>query len=308
MMETLQITQKVVEYYQDYSSWLEGQGRSANTIQAYMQDLSRFIAYYELVNEQGFTPTLINSIDLRGWRAHSLEIEKVSPATWNRRRVSIGVFCQWAEEEGIINYDPSAELQGARQQQLPPRWLKNSDFSRFMRMVEQLVNAAKTQPAHRMALRDQAMVMLMTYAGLRVEELCALELGDVLLSERKGKVTVRHGKGDKKREIPLNSEVRRALKQWLLVHPGGEPAIFVGKHGERMTARGVQRRISDIGTMAGLQDISPHCLRHTFAKRQVDAGVPLTVVSQLLGHSRLETTARYCQPGWEDFEKAVERI
>jgi len=291
----------------DFETWLIGHGRSPITSRAYIRDLNLFTKYYQVVNSEPFSPELINSIDLRGWRQHSLDIEKVSPATWNRRRVSMTVFCQWAQDAELINMDPSAELQGAKQQQLPPRWLTNSEFGRYMRMVEQLLNAAQTEPAMRQAVRDQAMVMMMAYCGLRVEELCALDLGDVHISERKGKVVVRSGKGGKKREIPLNAEVRRVLKQWLLNHPGGEPAIFVGKHGERITARGVQKRVSDIGKMVGL-DMTPHRLRHTFAKRQVDSGVPLTVISQLMGHSRLETTARYCQPGWEDMEKAVEKI
>ena len=307
MTDQFAITLKVSEVYNDYAGWLESQGRSHNTVQAYIRDLGRFIEYYELVNNEGFSTCLINSIDLRGWRAHSLEIEKVSPATWNRRRVSMAVFCEWAMDEGIISVDPSTELQGARQQKLPPRWLTNAEFGRFMRMVEQLLNAAQTDSAQRQALRDQAIVAMMAYAGLRVDEVCELELGDIHISERKGKVVIRNGKGGKKREVPLNPEVRRVLKLWLEVHPGGQPMIFVGKFGERLTPRGVQRRISDIGSMAGLE-VTPHRLRHTFAKRQIDFNVPLTVVSQLLGHSRLETTAIYCQPGWEDLEKAVGKL
>ena len=86
------------------------------------------------------------------------------------------------------------------------------------------------------------------------------------------------------------------------------PGRFTGTaRGERISARLVQRRVAEIGRVCGIP-VSPHDLRHTFAKRMLDDGAPLTVVSKLLGHSRLETTARYVQPGWADYEKWVERI
>jgi site-specific recombinase XerD len=85
--------------------------------------------------------------------------------------------------------------------------------------------------------------------------------------------------------------------------------MFVGKGGERVSTRLVQKRVEALRQAAGLdKTVTPHALRHTFAKRLLDGGAPLTVVGKLLGHARLDTTARYVQPGWNDFEKAVETL
>ena len=152
------------------------------------------------------------------------------------------------------------------------------------------------------------MAGLMVYAGLREAEVCALDLVDIEISERKGRVIVERGKGDKRREIPLSSEARQALKLWIQERGSLAGNLFTGKGGQRFTTSGLQKRIHDLGELARIDELKPHDLRHTFAKRMLDGGTPLTVVSKLLGHARLETTARYVKPGWADFEKAVEKI
>jgi len=81
----------------------------------------------------------------------------------------------------------------------------------------------------------------------------------------------------------------------------------MGKRSDRLTTRQVQRVVAEIGRQAGIE-LTPHMLRHTFAKRLVDNGSPLTVAQKLLGHSRLDTTSRYVKPGWDDLARAVESL
>ena len=299
-------TVELMTWQAAFTAWLERDGRSERTIRSYRQDVRAFSAYFERVNGQGFSPELITSLDLRGFREFSLGEQQVSAATWNRRRVSLKILCQWAQESGLVSYNPFQGVQAVQKQQTAPRWLNRGDYGRLMRTIERMANTASTPAGQRQAVRDQAMVYLMAFAGLREGEVCALDLTDLEISERKGRVVVRRGKGDKEREVPLNNTVRQALSCWLAVHPDGD-ALFCGKRGERLSERAVQRRVKEIGRLAGVE-LTPHVLRHTFAKRTLDRGAPLTVVSKLLGHARLETTARYVQPGWEDFEQAVERL
>jgi len=155
-------------------------------------------------------------------------------------------------------------------------------------------------------VRDQGMVLLMVQAGLREGEVCSLDVSDVSLGERKGKVVVRLGKRGKRREVPLGNEARRAVTLWLEMRGGAgeEEPLFGGKSSERLTTRTVQRRVKEIGRLAGITDLTPHMLRHTFAKRLLDVS-QLTVVQSLMGHARISTTARYVMPGWEDMEAAV---
>lgn len=131
---------------------------------------------------------------------------------------------------------------------------------------------------------------------------------DVTLSERKGLLTARHGKGGKHRQVPLNHDARAALVVLgYPQHAGEEAVVLQGQRGP-MTPRGVQAFLARYGTLAGLDDLSPHALRHTFCKNLIDAGVGLEQVAALAGHESLETTRRYCTPSRLDLERVVERI
>ena len=289
-----------------FAGQISNQGRSERTVRAYCQDVRSFAAWFEQVNQQPFEMGLINSVDLRAWREYSLGTEAVSPSTWNRRRASMRVLVDWLMAMGVLTYDPMQGVEKAKQVELPPRWLTRGELMKVLRQCELNVNGATTEAWKRQAVRDQAMIALMAYAGLREGELVALDVSDVEIRERSGKVVIRRGKGDKRREVPLNREARRAVSCWLelIGADAGPCALFIGKRG-RVTTRTVQRRVAEIGRQAGVE-LTPHDLRHTFAKRMVDGNVALTTIQKLLGHARLETTARYVQPGWSDFEQAVE--
>lgn len=298
----------ITDWRSEFSGWLEERGKSARTIAAYQQDIGRFEEWFAVVNQQPLTPDLVTGVDLRAYREHSIQTERVSAATWNRRRASLAQLCIWAQQAGHLQYNPFTGVRPMDEMEQPPRWLNRPDQGRVMRQVERLANTASTAAWQKQAARDQAMFALMRHSGLRVSELVALNMGDLSLTERGGRVIVRRGKGDKRREIPLNSEARRAINYWLSLRGAGEDGepVFNGKGSTRLTTRTVQRRVSDIGRMAGV-DITPHQLRHTFLKRMVENGVPVTDAQTLAGHSRIETTRRYLTPGWDDLAAAVEK-
>jgi site-specific recombinase XerD len=157
--------------------------------------------------------------------------------------------------------------------------------------------------------RDIAILMLLRHTGLRVGELCALRLADIDISERKGTVTVRSGKGNKYRVVPLNADVRRALGQYVAVRPRvPDDHFFLSQKGGGVQSQAVQRIVEKHARQAGLEDVTPHTLRHSFAKNLLDEGVDLVTVSALLGHERLETTAIYTQPSPRDMERAVQKL
>jgi len=164
-------------------------------------------------------------------------------------------------------------------------------------------------PARRWAaVRDRAILAVLANAGLRVAELTALELADINIGERSGQAVVRRGKGGKLRTTALNREARRALADWLNLRGQMDtPAVFAGGRGERLTTRQVQRIVADLAAAAG-GEATPHTLRHTCAKSLLDSGAKLTEVQSLLGHARLDTTARYTTPSLADLQAAVERL
>jgi integrase/recombinase XerC len=298
----------LTEWQSQFVAFAEAQGCAARSIKAYRQDLKSFVAWFERINGQSFEPGLITGVDLRAYRTAALE-SGISAATWNRQRATLRKLCDFALKMSHVTYDPFQGVEVKPQEEQPPRWLTEAEYHRLARQIEQNVNAASTDHWRWQAVRDQAIVALMLYAGLREAEVCDLEVGDVQIGERKGRLIVRNGKGGKERQLPLNNEARRALKLWLGVSGIQEGALFIGKGGERIGVRLVQKRVAALRQACQLdEDVTPHALRHTFAKRLLDSGAPLTVVSKLLGHSRIETTKRYVQPGWEDFEKAVEKL
>jgi integrase len=149
-------------------------------------------------------------------------------------------------------------------------------------------------------------VTLLADAGLREGECVHLRVSDLLLGDRKGRVIVCDAKGNKDRSVPLDKESVDLLKGWLAIRPsGGCDALFVGKRGDRLQERGIQKLVAGIARDAQIEHVTPHQLRHTAAYRWMKAGAQLNEVAELLGHSSIEVTRRYTLPHWEDLEAAV---
>jgi site-specific recombinase XerC len=288
----------------DYSQHVRSHCASRLTVISYLQEVRSFVAWFEQTNQEAFTPDLLNGTDIREYARRCMAVNK--PSTWNHKRTVLKSLCDWALESGFLTYNPFRDIPLGRSVDLAPRWLDRSAYSRLTRHLELATNSPQTDARRRQAVRDQALVSLMLYAGLRVAEAVALDTPDLEISERKGRVIIRHGKGDKRREVPLGSDVRRALAAWLAIRGGTPGPVFGGKNSDRITTRQVQRIVESIGQACQLDvGSTPHRLRHTCAKRLLDNGAPLTVVSKILGHGSLNATVRYTLPGWDDLEAAV---
>jgi site-specific recombinase XerD len=221
-----------------------------------------------------------------------------APATITRRLAALRKFCQWAISQDLLSENPADGVKGIASIPRAPKWLEKRDVDRLLRACERAGNK-----------RDLAILSVLRHTGIRVSELCALQTGDISLSERKGELVVRSGKGAKHRVIPLNLDVRKALAAYIQVRPRlGIPQLFIGQRGNRLTPLGVEKIVRKYGYQAGLQEVTPHTLRHSFGKHSLDAGVDLVTVSTLLGHQRLETTAIYTTPSRRDLEQAVSKL
>lgn len=191
-----------------FESWLASRGRSERTIKTYVQALSRTLGSLEATAIKDVTP-----IDLAGWRRQ--RASEAKPATVNVEIDALRQFFRFSLEAGLVQLDPTDHLRRVPQVGgVAPRWLDRKEQHRLIRAAQQARQAASTERQQRLADRDAAIVALMLHAGLRVSEVCMLNTADVILSERKGAVTVRQGKGGKRREVPLNNEARQALARW----------------------------------------------------------------------------------------------
>lgn len=144
-----------------------------------------------------------------------------------------------------------------------------------------------------------AMLGVMMSAGLRPSETCDLDLADLFLSADQPYLVVRHGKGNKMREVPLSPSLIGELGSWLAVRPAHDEtaAVFIHSRG-RMTLHVMRRILDEVKAAAGIRDkgLTPHSLRHSFATTLYEEGADLPVIQDLLGHSKTDTTRKYVHP------------
>lgn len=275
---------------------LARQGRSVATQRGYRADLCAFAAWVQQTYGEPFDPARLVREDVRAYRAYLLTVRRCKPATINRKLAALSAFCHHGLSQGWLQADPTEGVENAPRAMAPPRALEVADLRRLIRRVQQGDN-----PLH------VAVVLLLANTGLRVAEAAALRKEDVMLGERSGKVIVRQGKGGKYREVPLNAETRRALREYLAVRPADTDSLFVGQRGP-LTTSGIWRIVTRYARQAGVE-ATPHTLRHTFATRLLrEAGADLVTVADLLGHTDVRTTARYTRPTQADREKVVELL
>ncbi len=194
----------------------------------------------------------------------------------------------------------------------PPKWLDKQEQFALQRTIEKDLQIAQLRFPKRWTTRrrDASIVIFMLNTGLRLSETIALDLDDLEISERKGKVLIRQGKGNKERVVPLNADARDAVREWLKARPQSNcKRLWLAVEGvedQGLTCRTVQRILKRYGQEASISNLTPHVLRHTFAKNCINKGVGVEQVAQLLGHENLNTTQIYIKPGFKDLELAVE--
>jgi integrase/recombinase XerC len=260
------------------------QEHAPRTVKGYTHDVKSFVSFFKTANGDYPSPQTITPTDAKEFKQFLIQ-KNFSPATINRKLTALKTFYKF--------YGVHLDLRLLPKPELAPHWLDRRQQAALIREAEKRINAANTNDRKTKAIRDQAIIIFLLNTGLRVSELCALGPDDVATGERSGSVKVRFSKGGKSRVVPLNAEARKAL------------AVMPLPLGLKVLA--VQRIVAELGRRAGLE-VSPHTLRHTFAKNLMDAKQDITRVALLLGHSNLNTTRIYTTPGERDLRQAVEAL
>jgi site-specific recombinase XerD len=301
---------KKMDMLKEFEASLVEQDKATLTVQGYLADVGLFMRWFELKNGECLNPENWTSADVRAYRQALLD-KTAKPQTINRRLAALVSFGNWTVEQEYHFSNPALYIRSVATAPLSPKWLEKREKAALLRAMERDLQVARKRYPRLwvLRLRDAAVVTVLFNTGLRVGELCALRLLDVQISERKGKVIVRSGKGGKQRVVPLNGQARQMLSQWLLHRPPVDiDALFVGQRNGAVSARSVQRAVGRLAQDASLEDVTPHILRHTFAKSLIDQGVSIEKVAALLGHSDLNTTRIYVTPSEKDLEEAVGRL
>lgn len=279
--------------WDQYRSYLSNKQKSPRTIEGYLADLRYFVDWFEETTGENFDAHNVTEVDIKQYVAYMKTVKRLKPATVSRRVRALNSFFDWLVEIKAVPSNPTIGLRLPRERH-KPKALNPQELYRLRRAVYKSRNA-----------RDIAILEILAGAGLRVSELCGLELADVEIFERKGTARVR-GKGDKYREVPLNADARHALTNYLKERGQTPGRLFLGQRGP-MTPSGVFRMLQKYARQAGLS-VSPHTLRHTFATGLLRAGTDLVTVKELLGHEDINTTAIYTGPTQEVMEDAVEKL
>ncbi len=317
------------EVLTQFETWLrDDQDRSEITIKAYLADLQLFMTWYAPKAGTGADLLQVTPTHIKTYRKYLTDDQHKKATSVNRRLAALRTFFKWAAMADHIGRSPVNGLKPLRQQATAPRWLEPIAEEKLQQALEQRLQSVSPEtdsaPAEQRSVRDVALMLLMWKAGLRVSEIVALDVSDVTIkSSQSGVVQVRLGKGRKSRDVPLNAQVIAALKMWLKMRPAEDTALFLSRSNIRLTTRAVQQIVEQIGREAAalvkarsaearvaieaLSALTPHVLRHTCAKRLLDAGAQLTEVAAILGHEDLNMTRRYTQPGAADLQRAVNR-
>jgi integrase/recombinase XerC len=265
-------------------------GRSEHTRRAYLGDLrSLFDFVAQRAPDAGISGLTLPI--LRSWLA-ALAATGAARTTLARRTSAVKTFTAWAVRRGLMASDPAARLQMPKARRTLPAVLRQDQALDAMAAAKS--GAQQRDP---LALRDRLIVELLYASGIRVSELCGLDIDDVDTSRRLLRVL---GKGNKQRTVPFGAPAVAALTAWLsdgrpaLATKDSGPALLLGARGRRLDPR--QARTVVHQTMAavdGAPDIGPHGLRHSAATHLLEGGADLRVVQELLGHSSLATTQLY---------------
>ena len=278
----------ILEEFDEYLA-LE-RDRSDHTRRAYLGDLrSLFDFVADRTPDAGIAGLTLPI--LRSWLA-ALAATGAARTTLARRTSAVKTFTAWAVRRGLIAADPASRLQMPKARRTLPAVLRQDQALDAMAAAK-----AGSQQGDPLALRDLLIVELLYASGIRVSELCGLDVDDVDMSRRLLRVL---GKGNKQRTVPFGAPAQAALTAWLsdgrpaLATAGSGPALLLGARGRRLDPR--QARTVVHQTMAavdGAPDIGPHGLRHSAATHLLEGGADLRVVQELLGHSTLATTQLY---------------
>jgi site-specific recombinase XerD len=271
---------------------LKRRNYSRYTVRDYVSTLKVFALWLDTPVEEVDHNKTVQFVD------HLLD-KGLSPKTINCYLYSIRSLYEYLEEEqGVQN--PVRSGDALRLSKPLPRFLKDEQ-------VDQLFGKITDK-------RDRALFYLMLRCGLRVEEVAHLELD--ALDLKKGRIMVRGGKGAKDRMVYISPDAQRALSDYLEKRSSSKAkTVFLVQKGmckgKALSVRGIQKRMEHYAGKCGIK-VSCHQLRHTMATQLLNADTDITVIQDLLGHSRIGTTQRYCRvsnPKVErDYQKAMEVV
>lgn len=284
----MQISEAISEYI--YYLRIE-RGSSESTIEGYGRD---FEGYMEFLDERGISD--LEKIDRDDISSYQSELSKqgFTPTSVKRKMSAIRGFHKFAIKEGITDNSPT---DGLRFPKIPDKLPDVITISEVSAMLDAMPVNTPLQ------LRDKAIMEVLYGCGLRASEICGLDVSRVNIDEG---FMIAFGKGSKERLVPISGAAAKALDEYMYhgaraalsmkakaAKQDSLSAVFLNARGGRLTRQGLFGIVKATGEAAGIADLHPHTLRHSFATHMLEGGADLRVIQQLLGHSDISTTQIY---------------
>lgn len=307
--------------------WLEelqACDRAKGTIRRYRSAVEGFLAWYERCEQRPLTFSLLSPIALVGYRNYIQRTQQRATSTVNGQISALRAFCAWLTEERYLEMNPAKRLKLIGRQEASSReGLNDTQVNALLRQAQ----------SSRDSLRNYAIVQVLLQTGMRLDACSQLTLDDIELGERSGRVTIRQGKGNKARVVPLNASARQALAEYVAPRLNCDPTVKAVAHSwpqlssnspsaplwqsqkkGTLTTSAMRQMIDVLVRDTSARELVPaqtsaHTLRHTFARNYL-AEHPGDIVglASLLGHTSLDTTRIYSQPTIEQLSTRVEQL
>lgn len=278
---------QVAEAVEDFAEYLVlVKGRSQRTATAYRSDLLQLAR-----RVPSFADFTLSKV--RSWLAEQVD-DGIAATTLARRIAAARAFSTWATKNGYLDQDVAAKL-------ATPKTGRHLPTVLGVRQASEIVEHPESKDDAQ-TLRDKAILEVLYATGVRVSELCALDMRDIQWETNTMTVV---GKGNKTRVVPCGTTALQSVRTWLeegrpeLVNVESPPALFLGTRGGRINDRQVRRIVDKAANGAGVHGLSPHDLRHTAATHLLEGGADLRAVQEMLGHSSMQTTQIYTHVGSE---------
>jgi integrase/recombinase XerD len=259
-------------------------GKMPSTVHTYLFELNRFSSW---LVESGGDLGKVTRFDIQSYLAF-LQDRGISVVTIHKIYASLCTLAKYIKRPDIVSeiYLPKV----FSSLNIAPKALNKKERSKLLREVERDQN-----------LQNIAITYTLLLTGIRVAELVQINREDMVMGERVGRLTIRNGKGNQVRVVPLATEIRYHLKRYLEQRFDNHPALFLSNFRQRISVRSVQHMMQKYG-------VHPHLLRHTFCRQLVAEGVDIATVADLAGHLDLNVTRRYAKPSEEELQDAINRL
>lgn len=284
----------------DFKEKMVAEDISDNTVKNYISDIKNFYKWYREID---FSENLkkVSFYHLDAYKNYLIHNQRKKTSTINRNIQSLRNFFQFMVVQKNIKKNPSEKIKFLRQtKKTQPQALTKKDIHKLLSVT--------SHSSHGTQKRNYAIIQLLLQTGVRVGEVVNLEIRDLTLYDRSGELRVVNAKGGKERTIPLNNSARKALRNYLKEKNLEErTVVFLSKQNKKMTVRAVQKVVSNLAKKAGIENMSPHTLRHSFAINYLRSNPECLVeLSTLLGHESLDTTSIYTIASKERLARTVE--